>query len=253
MILLMASGYEGRRVFRPVSMFYLFLLLLALIFMVSLVFMFIGDLLVSALGLPWQIVGVFFFVSLFGSFINLPVGTLESRVPVVSVREVMAFGVRWQVPSVRVGVARTHVLINVGGAVLPIIVSGYLLGMPLGQSGNPVDEYIAIAVVLLMVTIGVNRSAKIIEGLGVATPAFVPPLLTVATTILVNFVAPLHSPAQVAYIGGTLGTLIGADLLNLNKIRDIGAPVVSMGGAGTFDGIYLTGIVSVLLVFLALG
>ena len=247
-------GYEGGRVFRPVSGFYLLLLVLALVCAVSVVFLLVGDLLVSALGLPVQVVGVFFFVSLFGSFVNLPVGALESRVPIVSVREVVAFGVRWRVPGVGVGVARTHVLINVGGAVLPVVVSGYLLGMPLVQAGGgAVDEYLAIAAVLAMVTVAVNKSANIVEGLGVATPAFVPPLVTALATILVDFVSPLHNPTQVAYIGGTLGTLIGADLLNLDRIRGIGAPVVSMGGAGTFDGIYLTGIVSVLLVFLALG
>ena len=53
--------------------------------------------------------------------------------------------------------------------------------------------------------------------------------------------------AAVAYVSGTLGTLIGADLLNLSRIQGLGAPVVSIGGAGTFDGIFLTGIVAVLL------
>ena len=55
-------------------------------------------------------------------------------------------------------------------------------------------------------------------------------------------------PAQIAYIGGTLGALIGADLMNLNKLSTLGSPVVSIGGAGTFDGIYTTGIISVLLI-----
>jgi uncharacterized membrane protein len=50
-----------------------------------------------------------------------------------------------------------------------------------------------------------------------------------------------------AYIAGGLGTLIGADLTNLDKVRGLGAPVASIGGAGTFDGIFLTGILAVLL------
>jgi uncharacterized membrane protein len=50
-----------------------------------------------------------------------------------------------------------------------------------------------------------------------------------------------------AYVGGTLGTLIGADVLNLGRIGGLGAPIVSVGGAGTFDGIFLTGILAVLL------
>ena len=52
--------------------------------------------------------------------------------------------------------------------------------------------------------------------------------------------------APLAYIAGSLGTLIGADLTNLDKVRGLGAPVASIGGAGTFDGIFLTGILAVL-------
>ncbi len=59
--------------------------------------------------------------------------------------------------------------------------------------------------------------------------------------------------AQIAYIGGTLGTLIGADLLHLHRVSGVGAPVVSIGGAGTFGGVSLTGLVSVALVVLTLG
>jgi uncharacterized membrane protein len=44
-----------------------------------------------------------------------------------------------------------------------------------------------------------------------------------------------------------LGTLLGADVLNLGKIQALGAPVASIGGAGTFDGIFMTGILSVLM------
>jgi len=53
--------------------------------------------------------------------------------------------------------------------------------------------------------------------------------------------------APLAYAGGSMGTMIGADLLNLDKVQGLGAPVVSIGGAGTFDGIFLTGILAVLL------
>jgi uncharacterized membrane protein len=53
--------------------------------------------------------------------------------------------------------------------------------------------------------------------------------------------------APLAYICGSLGTLLGADLLNLNRLQGLGAPVASIGGAGTFDGIFLTGILAVLI------
>jgi uncharacterized membrane protein len=71
----------------------------------------------------------------------------------------------------------------------------------------------------------------------------VPP---VATAIVAVLIARQHA-AALAYVGGSLGTLIGADLLNLDAVQELGAPVASIGGAGTFDGIFLTGIMAVLL------
>ena len=58
----------------------------------------------------------------------------------------------------------------------------------------------------------------------------------------------IHLIFLIAYAAGTLGTLMGADVLNLGKIRDLGAPVASIGGAGTFDGVFLSGLIAVLLV-----
>ena len=66
-------------------------------------------------------------------------------------------------------------------------------------------------------------------------------------TAVVALVLSRDNAAPLAYIGGSLGTLIGADLTNLDKVRGLGAPVASIGGAGTFDGIFLTGILAVLL------
>jgi len=41
--------------------------------------------------------------------------------------------------------------------------------------------------------------------------------------------------------------LIGADILNIRRIVNLGPPVASIGGAGTFDGVFLAGIIAVLL------
>jgi uncharacterized membrane protein len=65
-------------------------------------------------------------------------------------------------------------------------------------------------------------------------------------------IAPRQDAAAVAFVSGTVGTLVGADLLNLHRIADLGAPVVSIGGAGTFDGIFVTGIAAVVLVSISL-
>jgi uncharacterized membrane protein len=92
----------------------------------------------------------------------------------------------------------------------------------------------------------VHRSARPIPGVGIATPMFIPPIVAAIVGSLLSGGLPHHASA-IAYISGVLGTLIGADLMNLRRLSELGAPVASIGGAGTFDGIFLTGIVAVLL------
>ena len=86
--------------------------------------------------------------------------------------------------------------------------------------------------------------ARPIRGLGIATPALIPPLTAASMAYLFSSSAP----AVVAYVSGVLGTLIGADITNLHKIPKLGARIASIGGAGTFDGVFLSGIIAVLLV-----
>ena len=74
-------------------------------------------------------------------------------------------------------------------------------------------------------------------------PIFIAPFAAAITAILIS---PQNS-APLAYICGTMGVLIGADILRIKDVPKLGAPIASIGGAGTFDGIFLTGIVAVLL------
>lgn len=75
------------------------------------------------------------------------------------------------------------------------------------------------------------------------TLPFVPPIAAAVVATLLSW----RRAAPLAYISGSLRTLIGADLLNLGRIQGLGTPIASIGGAGTFDGIFLTGILAVLL------
>jgi uncharacterized membrane protein len=79
--------------------------------------------------------------------------------------------------------------------------------------------------------------------MGIAVPVFIPPAIAAVTALLLS----RQSASSLAYICGSLGTLIGADLLNLGKVQELSAPIVSIGGAGRFDGIFMTGILAVLL------
>jgi uncharacterized membrane protein len=97
--------------------------------------------------------------------------------------------------------------------------------------------------VMAAVVIVTHRFARLEPGVGVVVPVFIPPL---AAALAAWFIAP-EVRAAAAFIGGTMGTLVGADLLNLAGLRRSGAAVASIGGAGTFDGIFVTGVVAVLL------
>jgi uncharacterized membrane protein len=80
-----------------------------------------------------------------------------------------------------------------------------------------------------------------IPGVGIAIPIFIPLIAAAAVT------ARTRQAPALAYIAGTLGCLIGADLLNIPRARWSWSAIASIGGAGTFDGIFFTGIVAVLL------
>jgi uncharacterized membrane protein len=177
--------------------------------------------------------------SLLGSYINIPVAELPAQ-QVVTGQEVSFFGMHYTIPVVRQWSA-TVVAVNVGGAVIPILVSLYLLIHH--------NLWIRGIIGTGIVTAVCHSIAQPIAGLGIALPVFVPAV----TTALVAFLLSGWDAAPLAYICGSLGTLIGADLLNLGHIQGLGAPVASIGGAGTFDGIFLTGILAVLIASLAGG
>jgi uncharacterized membrane protein len=191
----------------------------------------------SALGLDFRVATLVLFGSLIGSYVNLPLARLPAQ-RVVSRQVVEIFGVPFLAP-VAVDWPGTIVAINVGGAVIPIMLSFYLLVR--------YDLWGLGAVATAIVAFVVHRMATPIPGVGISVPTIAPPLLAAVAALILSrrFAAPL------AYIGGSLGVLIGADLLNLNQLRSLGAPVASIGGAGTFGGIFLTGVIAVLLASLA--
>jgi uncharacterized membrane protein len=140
-------------------------------------------------------------------------------------------------------VRKTTVAVNIGGAVIPIFVSVYLLYTYPGAITYSLYGIMIVAAITKLV-------ARPVKGVGIVTPALVPPLAAALSSILIISQFPENHEFIfiIAYTGGTLGTLVGADLLNLRGITKIGAPVVSIGGAGTFDGVFLAGVIAVLLV-----
>jgi uncharacterized membrane protein len=173
------------------------------------------------------------FATLIGSIFNIPIAELPSE-RAMSHHVVDFFGMRYAVPAVSHW-RGTVIAVNVGGAVIPTLMSIYLLI----RCELWVKGLAATAIVALVI----HWMADPVPGLGIAVPVFMP----VVITAIVAMILSREDSAPLAYIAGSLGTLIGADLTNLDKVRGLGAPIASIGGAGTFDGIFLTGILAVLL------
>ncbi len=211
-----------------VVIFFLFLLLLFVAIQVGLI-----SYVYERLGIDAKIILPLLLLSLLGSAVNIPI-TEVSGGPRVSQQVVDFFGMRYVIPIIEQH-ERTVIAVNVGGAVVPTVISLYLLF----TTGLFLSGVVGIAIVSAIV----HRLAQLVPGVGIAVPLFIPPIVAAATGIIL---APDHAPA-LAYIAGTMGCLIGADLLNLHRLAGLGAPVASIGGAGTFDGIFFTGIIAVLL------
>lgn len=171
--------------------------------------------------------------SLVGSYFNIPLFQLQPE-QVLSDQVEEYFGVYYVVPYVT-DWGGTEIAVNVGGAVIPTLMSIYLLFKH--------QLWLRGAIATAIVAVLLHFLANPVPGLGIAIPIFWP---AVITAIVALVLAP-DDAAPLAYIAGSMGTLIGADLSNFNQVRGLGAPVASIGGAGTFDGIFLIGILAVLL------
>jgi len=188
------------------------LLFMTLVFLLILISINLFGRAFNKLGFPPEYSVYFLFISLLGSQVNLPVNKIISNIKAEG----------------------TTIAVNLGGAVIPVIMSVFLLTMV-----NLIDVLIAV----LILTIIIHKVARPVKGRGIAIHILFPSFLAGATAFMIS---PQDAPL-IAYISGTIGCLIGVDLLNLKKIPVLGVPAVSIGGAGTFDAIFLTGIISVLL------
>lgn len=191
------------------------------------------------LGLSPRIALLALLASLIGSYMNIPLFTVEAG-PRPAAATVDNYGVIYTIPYEYVS-HKTEVAVNIGGAVVPLAIAGYALV----HSPQAFLPAILGTIVVAAVT---HYFAYPVQGLGIAVPTFIPPLAAVLIGLLLGRAMRVAREIHViAYASGVLGTLIGADLANLNRVAYLGAPVASIGGAGTFDGVFLTGILAVLL------
>ncbi len=188
----------------------------------------------SKLGLPPGLGLVVLFLSLMGSIVNLPVIRIKSHFPAQKFTQPASWGLL-RIPA-QPFYNETQIAINFGGCMIPVTLSFYLF------SHSTLDIFSVLLGITAISMISYFFSRPI-PGFGIGMPILIAPISAALVGLLIN---PDHS-ASLAYISGTLGVLIGADLLHLKDISRLGTPYASIGGAGTFDGIFVTGIVAALL------
>lgn len=169
------------------------------------------------------------FLILIGSGINIPL----TKKKLIYGEELRFFGF-FRVPKIRA----QGLFINLGGAVVPVLLSVYFL-FRVSRAGFDLESILLATILMIIVSKFLSR---VIPGRGIFLPTLIPPIFSALFALILapGFTAPC------AFISGVLGTLVGADLLNLRRAQRFGG-FLSIGGAGVFDGIFLVGIISALL------
>jgi len=185
------------------------------------------------LGLSAHSAMLLLLTSLAGSAVNLPLFTLNAEAPPA---EYWRRRPHWSTPLLTLRPDKVLVALNVGGGLVPVAFSAYLL------SRHPVSLGTATVAVAMQSAV-CYLASRPIQGVGIGMPIFIAPL----SAALIAVILRPEQSAPLAYICGTVGVLVGADLLRLPDVRRLGSPLASIGGAGTFDGIFISGIVAVLL------
>jgi uncharacterized membrane protein len=165
---------------------------------------------------------------------------VENEVLSIQQDVVYFFGIPIVVPRRFSERTYTYIALNAGGALLPIATTIFLLVF--------LHHPLSISLVLLetLVVIAVSKYfARVIPGVGVVMPPIIPSIVSSAVSyVLFISIHPILVPLS-AYISSVLGTLIGADVLNVNKmLREARPQMISIGGMGTFDGIFISGLLS---------
>jgi len=242
-------SYEyGQIVFhKPLASFIMYLFTMLVMFIVIYLFLWSSGRAFTSLGLNPRTVSLIIIISLLGSYVNIPIYhyTLDEEL-VVTISYVNFYGITYPIPSLKKVRNKSIIAINLGGALVPIIVSFYLsYKLLILESGLLMPLLISIIIASLVI----HAYAKPIPHLGIAVPTLIPPLVSMTLALFWGFFGLDRSAMlTIAYVSGTLGSLIGADLMNLDKVKDLKSPMVSIGGAGTFDGIFLSGLLAVLFI-----
>lgn len=174
-----------------------------------------------------------------GGFINIPVKRIV-RDELVPSHPLALLGMFRLTPQMVRSRRETIIAVNLGGCVVPAGVAVYEL---LHIAADSPDGLWAVAIASVVNIVACYLAARPIAGIGITMPGLLSPLVAATAALIL---AP-EQASPVAFIAGVSGPLIGADLLHLGEVRISAVGIASIGGAGTFDSIVLSGIIAAYL------
>lgn len=174
------------------------------------------------------------FAIFIGGLVNIPVRSImHDRDVVVHPLAVYGLGNFW--PELQRVRRATIIAVNLGGCLIP---TGLVLYEVMQLAARNPQALFAVAAGCVVNSLVCYAIARPVPGIGIAMPGVISPIVAVSVALLL---AP-NAAAPVAFTIGVVGPLVGADLMHLKDIEGNEIGVVSIGGAGTFDGIVLSGI-----------
>ena len=227
----------------PLPVFAIILLVGLIILIIPLLVLGIIGAAFSRLGFSWIEATAVILLMILGSFVNIPLWTFQNTVGKTETGTPAVFDAFTGEPVSDERVT-AGLFLNLGGAVIPFAVSMYLLY----QLGLLAGDLLLLQVfgAMIIVAIITGFSTKVVPAYGIRAPLFVPAVSAIVSGILLTGGTGLAA-AVVAFVGGTMGTILGATLFALPAIKKTGIPSVSIGGAGMFGAVFVCGLLAALI------
>jgi uncharacterized membrane protein len=227
---------DGARFFSagPLSVVAVIILVGLIIVLIPLLVLGIIGAAFTRLGFSWITAIAVVLLMLFGSFVNIPLYRIRRDMVRIAPDTTAVFGSGSPWPAEPVW--ETLVSINLGGAILPVCISLYLLYQAVSITGTSL--LVPVGAGSLLVALVTFFATHPVPGVGLRVPLLIPALTALLMGVLLFGGAGI--PATVmAFVSGTAGVLLGGNIAHLFRIKDLEVPSVSIGGAGTFGALFI--------------
>jgi len=226
----------------PLSLFAIVLLIALVVLIIPLLILGVIGAAFTRLGFSWISALAIVLLMLFGSFVNIPVYKIRRDMIRIAPPDSSVFGENSKSnPS---PVWDTTVAINLGGAVIPVAVSLYMVYQAILITGASL--LFSVCAGILLVAAITYVSTHYASGSRIQVSLLIPGLTALLAGLMLSGGTGLAA-AVTAFVSGIAGTLLGGNIAQLFRIKDLDVPSVSIGGAGTFGAVFICCILPALI------